>query len=91
MVVLELNGTNSFSIIKLGITRSEGGLTMISYTKRQKCCATCQYWEGERKLSSSKTNAEVQPNVKGKCQRGHGQNQPSGSSCMSWTAWGSLK
>jgi len=76
------------------ITESrEKEITMSSYSKNNKGCATCEFWGGNRKPSGS--SAEVgSSSAKGKCYLKGGPQynsdmSPEGS-CNKWKEWAQL-
>jgi hypothetical protein len=70
----------------------EREITMSTYSKSNKGCATCEYWGGTRKPSSS--YADVSSNSKAKCYLNGGPQyntdmSPEGS-CSKWKQWAVL-
>jgi len=64
-----------------------------NFTKKQKYCATCEYWQGERKTDSPRVYSVLQTgSVQGKCiEKKITTPGASNSSCNKWVAWGILK
>jgi hypothetical protein len=67
---------------------------MWTATKNSKCCATCAYWAGERKVISAGAVVETpHPNTSGKCYE-NASKTPTiaafGNKCNCYKKWGGL-
>ena len=65
-----------------------------SYTKSQKYCSTCEFWDGERETNTPRTYAVLPEggSTKGKCiEKRITTVGFSNSGCNKWVVWGRLK
>lgn len=69
----------------------------MSWTTRDKCCATCANWGGPRKVNYAGAAETDQPSTRGKCYMGKGNVIPgpcamsSASTCSCYQKWGAVK
>ena len=66
---------------------------MSKYYVRQKACAACEWWGGQRETERARDAAVVKgSNVKGKCGApGRSSTMLPGNTCSKFQAWGQLK
>jgi hypothetical protein len=64
-----------------------------NFPKSQQYCATCMFWEGERKANTTRTYSVLPKGgaTKGKCiEKSITTNGASNFKCNKWVAWGVL-
>lgn len=61
---------------------------MSTYNNTQRCCATCGFWAGDRRINSSRN--QVETNSMGKCVKTNWNNSGS-SSCSRYEKWQMLR
>ena len=69
----------------------------MSWTTRDKCCATCANWGGPRKVNYAGAAETDQPSTRGKCAHGRGDATPgptamhSASDCPKYQKWSAVR